>query len=156
MIASETTQREELEHQTQPLLALMTPFFFVVTGAKIELAQLADASTLWLLLALITVIAIVSKLVGGFLGALSLGRRGALIVGVGMVPRGEVGVVIASLGLAAGVFSPRIYALIVAMSLLTSMITPPLLAMLLQPAENFSASSTASMIEVTRRARRSR
>ena len=56
--------------------------------------------------------------------------RGALIVGVGMMPRGEVGVVIASLGLAAGVFSARIYALIVAMSLLTSIVTPPLLSML--------------------------
>ena len=45
-----------------------------------------------------------------------------------MVPRGEVGVVIASLGLAAGVFNDRIYALIVAMSLLTAVVTPPLLA----------------------------
>ena len=47
-----------------------------------------------------------------------------------MVPRGEVGVVIAALGLAAGVFSPHTYALIVAMSLLTSVVTPPVLAML--------------------------
>jgi Kef-type K+ transport system membrane component KefB len=129
MIASETRQRETLEHQTQPLLALLTPFFFVMTGSKIELAQLAGWTTL-LTLALITAIAIVSKLLGGFLGALALGRRGALIVGVGMVPRGEVGVVIASLGLAAGVFSAQIYALIVAMSLLTSIVTPPMLALL--------------------------
>ncbi len=43
MVASETSAREELEQQTRPLLALMTPFFFVLTGAKIELAQLADA-----------------------------------------------------------------------------------------------------------------
>jgi Kef-type K+ transport system membrane component KefB len=129
MIASETRQRETIEHQTRPLLALLTPFFFVVTGSQVELAQLASADAL-LTLALITLIAILSKLIGGFLGALPLGRCGALIVGVGMVPRGEVGVVVASLGLAAGVFSPRIYALIVAMSLLTSIITPPLLAML--------------------------
>jgi len=129
MLASETPQREELEHQTQPLLALMTPFFFVLTGAKIELAQLADTNTL-LALATITAIALVSKLAGGFLGALALGRRSATIVGVGMMPRGEVGVVIASLGLAAGVFSARTYALIVAMSLLTSVITPPLLSFL--------------------------
>jgi Kef-type K+ transport system membrane component KefB len=131
MIASETQQRETLEHQTQPLLALMTPFFFVVTGTKVDLSQLADASSLGIL-ALITLIAVVSKLIGGFLGALALGRRGALIVGVGMIPRGEVGVVVASLGLAAGVFSPRVYALIVAMSLLTAMITPPFLAILLR------------------------
>ena len=132
MVASETPQREKLEQQTQPLLALMTPFFFVLTGAKIELAQLATMDAL-LTLALITVIALVSKLIGGYLGALALGKRSALIVGVGMMPRGEVGVVIASLGLAAGVFSARTYALIVAMSLLTSVITPPLLALLFKP-----------------------
>lgn len=129
MIASETRQRETLERQTEPLLAFMTPFFFVMTGSKVELAQLADRDTL-LTLALITAIAIVAKLLGGFLGALSLGKRGALIVGVGMIPRGEVGVVIASLGLASGVFSSHLYALIVAMSLLTSVVTPPVLALL--------------------------
>jgi Kef-type K+ transport system membrane component KefB len=131
MIASETTQRHCLEEQTKPLLALMTPFFFVVTGTKVELSQLADWNTLGVL-ALVTAIAVVSKLIGGFFGALSLGRKGALIVGIGMVPRGEVGVVVASLGLSAGVFTPRVYALIVAMSLLTAMITPPFLAILLR------------------------
>jgi len=131
MIASETTQRETLEHQTQPLLALLTPFFFVLTGSKIDLKELASADAL-LMLAAVTLIAIASKFAGGFIGALSLGKRSASIVGVGMVPRGEVGVVIASLGLTAGVFSPRIYAVIVAMSLLTAMITPPVLAVLLK------------------------
>ncbi|MEO8803029.1 MAG: cation:proton antiporter [Rudaea sp.] len=131
MIASETKQRETLEHQTQPLLALMTPFFFVMTGSKVELSQLANVETL-LTLALITFIALVSKFAGGFLGAWSMGKRSAAIVGVGMIPRGEVGVVVASLGLAAGVFSAKLYALIVAMSLLTAMITPPVLAALLR------------------------
>jgi Kef-type K+ transport system membrane component KefB len=142
MIASETRQRETLEHQMQPLLALMTPFFFIMTGSKVELAQLADVDTL-LTLALITVIALLSKLIGGYLGALSLGKRGALIVGVGMMPRGEVGVVIASLGLTAGVFSPHTYALIVAMSLLTSIVTPPLLAILFKPARDAGKAAAA-------------
>lgn len=131
MIASEMHQREELEHQMQPLLALLTPFFFVITGAKIDLGVFASGAALWMLL-VVTLIAIASKLIGGFLGALTLGRRGALIVGVGMVPRGEVGVVIASLGLAAGVFTNQTYAVIVAMSLLTSIVTPPVLALLLK------------------------
>ncbi|HJU38146.1 MAG TPA: cation:proton antiporter [Tahibacter sp.] len=131
MLASETTQRESLEHQMQPLLALLVPFFFVITGSKIDLAQLASVEAL-ATLAIVTLIAIVSKLAGGFLGALSLGRRSATIVGVGMVPRGEVGVVIASLGLTAGVFTDRTYAVIVAMSLLTAMVTPPVLAALLR------------------------
>jgi Kef-type K+ transport system membrane component KefB len=129
MIASESRHRERLERETQPLLALLTPFFFVVTGAKVNLADLASVDAL-VMLAVVTAIAIVSKLAGGFLGALGLGRRAALIVGTGMVPRGEVGVVIAALGLAAGIFSDRIYAVIVAMSLLTSVVTPPALAWL--------------------------
>ncbi|WP_458068228.1 cation:proton antiporter [Rhodanobacter sp. BL-MT-08] len=131
MIASETQQRQTLEKQTMPLLALLTPFFFVVTGSKIDLHELASADAL-IMLAVITLIAIVSKLIGGWLGSLSLGRRSATIVGFGMVPRGEVGVVIASLGLTAGVFNNRIYAIIVAMSLLTAMVTPPVLAWLLK------------------------
>ena len=131
MIASETRQQHSLEKQAQPLLALLTPFFFVVTGSKIDLAQLASAEAAWML-AMVTVIAVVSKLAGGWLGSLTLGRNAATIVGFGMVPRGEVGVVVASLGLTAGVFNDRIYAVIVAMSLLTAMVTPPVLAWLLQ------------------------
>jgi len=134
MIASETRQRAQLEEQMQPLLALLTPFFFVLTGAKVELAQFATGHALWLLL-IATLLALVTKLVGGWLGALRLGPRSALIVGVGMMPRGEVGIVVAALGLSAGVFGELMYAVIIAMSLLTSVIAPPFLAMLLKERE---------------------
>lgn len=134
MIASETRQREALEHQMLPIMTLLTPFFFVVTGAKVNVAELANWGTLGVL-AVVTIIAIASKLAGGFLGAITLGKRSATIVGFGMVPRGEVGVVIAALGLAAGIFNERIYAVIVAMSLLTAMIPPPVLALLLKPSK---------------------
>ena len=131
MIASETRQRMQLEEQMQPLLALMTPFFFVLTGAQVALAELASGEALWLLL-VATLLALVTKLIGGWLGALRLGVRSALIVGVGMMPRGEVGIVVAALGLSAGVFGQQLYAVIIAMSLLTSVIAPPFLAMLLK------------------------
>ena len=131
MIASETRQREALEHNTMPLLALLTPFFFVVTGSKIDLHELASIDALWML-GVVTVIAVISKFIGGWLGSIALGPHSATIVGVGMVPRGEVGIVVATLGLAAGAFNNRIYAIIVAMSLLTSLITPPILAWLLK------------------------
>jgi Kef-type K+ transport system membrane component KefB len=134
MIASETRQQHTLEQQVKPLLALLTPFFFVVTGSKVDLHQLAGADAL-LMLAVVTAIAVVSKLIGGWLASLPLGTRSATIIGFGMVPRGEVGIVVASLGLAAGVFDNRIYALIVAMSLLTAMVTPPILAWLLKRPE---------------------
>jgi len=133
MIASETRQQHALEQQVKPLLALLTPFFFVITGSRMDLHALAGADALWLLAAA-TAIAVASKFIGGWLGSIPLGARGATLVGFGMVPRGEVGIVVASLGLAAGVFDNRLYAVIVAMSLLTAMLTPPVLAWLLRRA----------------------
>jgi Kef-type K+ transport system membrane component KefB len=129
MAAAETRQRETLEHQMQPILALLVPFFFVVTGAKVPLEALGNPAVLGGV-AVITVLAIAGKLIGSGMGALSLGARNALIVGVGMVPRGEVGIIIASLGQQAGVLSGSTYAIIIAMSLLTAIVAPPGLAAL--------------------------
>jgi len=129
--AGEIRQRKTLEHQLQPIVAFLVPFFFVVTGANVEVRQFGNWATL-LTLVLIVALAVVSKLIGCGLGAWSLGRRKSLIVGVGMVPRGEVGIIVASLGKQAGVFNETIYALIIAMSLITSIIAPPILKLLLK------------------------
>jgi Kef-type K+ transport system membrane component KefB len=132
MIASETRQQHTLEQQIQPLLALAHAILLRPDRQQDRSASTCQCGCLDRTSRGDTVIAIISKLLGGFLGALSLGRMGAAIVGFGMVPRGEVGVVIASLGLAAGVFNDQMYAIIVAMSLLTAMVTPPILAWLLR------------------------
>jgi Kef-type K+ transport system membrane component KefB len=129
MAVAETRQRHALEQQLKPIEALIVPFFFVVTGANIKLAELASVEALTTL-AVITVLAIVSKLAGCGIGAWSMGTRSALIVGVGMVPRGEVGIIIASLGKQAGVINDGLYAIIIAMSLLTSVVAPPALTAL--------------------------
>lgn len=130
MVVGESKQRHAMEIQIQPIMAFLVPFFFVVTGAQVDVGALASGPVVGSLL-LVTLLAVVSKLVGCGLGALSLGRKSALIVGVGMVPRGEVGIIVASLGQQAGVFSGTTYAVIIAMSLLTSVIAPPLLKVLL-------------------------
>jgi Kef-type K+ transport system membrane component KefB len=131
MAAAETRQREALEHQLRPIMAFLVPFFFVITGAKVNLGDLASLAALGALL-IVTVLAVLGKLLGSGLGVLSLGRRSALIVGTGMVPRGEVGIIVASLGLQAGVFEGTTYTIIIAMSLLTAVIAPPALAVLLR------------------------
>lgn len=130
MVAAESEQRHTLERQVQTLMAFLVPYFFVVTGTKVELAALASLPVLGTL-GLVTLLAVIGKLAGCGLGALSLGRKSALIVGVGMVPRGEVGIIVASLGQQAGVFTGTTYALIIGMSLLTSVIAPPVLKSLL-------------------------
>lgn len=129
MVAGEIRQRQTLEHQLQPIAAFLVPFFFVVTGANVQVSQFGSVSTLLTLLLVVT-LAAVSKLIGCGLGAWSLGRRKALIVGVGMMPRGEVGIIVASLGKQAGVFNDTIFALLIAMSLITSIIAPPILRIL--------------------------
>jgi len=129
MVAAETRQRQQLERQMQVIMAFLVPFFFVVTGAQVQLGALGSASALCTL-AFITLLAVVGKLLGCGLGARSLGMRSALIVGVGMVPRGEVGIIVASLGRSSKVFSDEVFALIIAMSLLTSIIAPPVLKLL--------------------------
>ena len=130
MVAAESRQRHSMERQTQVIMSFLVPFFFVVTGARIELGQLDSLSALGTLL-LVTALACVGKLVGCGLAARSLGLRSALVIGVGMVPRGEVGIIVASLGQQAGVFASDTYALIIAMSLLTSVLAPPVLKLLL-------------------------
>ena len=129
MAVAETRQRHTLERQLKPIEALLVPFFFVVTGANVKLAELAGVEALTTLL-VITGLAIVSKLLACGIGAWSMGLRSALIVGVGMVPRGEVGIIIASLGKQAGVITEGMYAAIIAMSLLTSVVAPPALTAL--------------------------
>jgi Kef-type K+ transport system membrane component KefB len=131
MVVAESHQRHALEKQIQPILAFLVPFFFVVTGTQVNLQALGSGGAL-LGLAVVTVLAVVGKLVGCGLGAARLGARSATIVGVGMVPRGEVGIIVASLGQAAGVFTEEVYAIIIAMSLLTSVIAPPVLGRLLK------------------------
>jgi len=129
MVAAETEQRDTLVIQLRPIMAFLVPFFFVVTGAKINLTELGNLPAL-ITLVIVTMLAITGKLLGCGLAALSLGRKSALTVGVGMIPRGEVGIIVAGLGLQAGIFSDTLYAIIIAMSLLTSILTPPVLKVL--------------------------
>jgi Kef-type K+ transport system membrane component KefB len=130
MVVAETRQREQLTQQLQPILAFLVPFFFVVTGARVNLSEFSDLSALGTL-AVVLFLAVSGKIIGCSLAARSLGRKSALIVGIGMVPRGDVGIIVASLGQQAGVISNDIYTIIIAMVLLTSIIAPPILALLL-------------------------
>lgn len=81
---------------------------------------------------LVTAIAVVTKFAPCALAAWRLGPRGAAAVGAGMVPRGEVGIVVALVGLSAGVVSQGLYAVVVTMALLTIIVGPPMLAALLR------------------------
>jgi Kef-type K+ transport system membrane component KefB len=126
LMVAETREQHPIEEEVAPLYAFFAPFFFASIGIQIDLDALASGGALTLL-AVVTALAVVTKLAGAWLGALPLGRPEALFIGWGMVPRGEVGIVVASIGAAAGVLDDRAFAVIVAMSVLTTLGVPPIL-----------------------------
>jgi Kef-type K+ transport system membrane component KefB len=105
---------------------LLVPFFLAGIGLHLDLAAFADRSTL-VLSCVILVAAVLSKFVGCGAGALVIGVRDAVRIGAGMVPRGEVGMVVAQLGISLGVISGSTYAVVVFMAVATTLAAPPLL-----------------------------
>lgn len=106
---------------------LMIPFFLVSIGLQMDLSVFKSGQTLALGIAIL-IAATLSKAVGCGLGAWKLGFRDAARVGLGMVPRGEVGMVIAQVGLSKGSISQEVYAIAVFMSVATTILAPPLLS----------------------------
>jgi len=131
MLFADHPQSKEIEKQVQPLLVFLTPFFFVLTGAMVDLRSISTMQAA-ILLVVYVLIAVLSKLIGSGLAAASLGMRSALVVGVGMVPRGEVGVIIAGNALASGAIEQKDYSMLVMMSIITTIVVPPVLRVLLQ------------------------
>ncbi len=123
MVIAESSDRRTVEAEVEPLYAFFPPFFFVVIGLQLDVGALLDGPSLVLLL-IVTVLAIVTKYAGGALGARGLGRRDARVVGTGMVPRGEVGIIVASVGARNGVVDDELFAVIVGMAILTTVIVP--------------------------------
>ncbi len=117
---------ESTKHETAGVTDFLTPFFLVGIGMRMDLSVFSNPNTLQLC-GIIVVAAVVSKLIGCGLGALRLGARDAIRVGVGMVPRGEVGMVVAQIGQSIGVIPKDVFAVVVFMSILTTMIAPVLL-----------------------------
>jgi Kef-type K+ transport system membrane component KefB len=124
-------RREEVATQVEPVYELLVPFFFAITGTHLDPTVFTDPAILGLA-AGVTILAIFTKVVGGWAGSLSMGSRQAFTVGVGMVPRGEVGLIVASLGLSLGVISQNLYGVVLVMTVVTTLMTPPILGPLMR------------------------
>lgn len=126
MVLSGLNLEYNLSIKTESLYNFLVPFFFVILGSWVNLSIFAKPALLWAAL-IITVFAILGKLLGCGLGALSLGKKDALVVGFGMVPRGEVGMIIASIGMSMKAITSDLYTMIIFMVMATTLITPPIL-----------------------------
>jgi Kef-type K+ transport system membrane component KefB len=108
------------ERLVEPLEALFTPVFFVLMGMQVNLEAFTNPQTLWLSLMLILV-ALAGKLACGLAAARGMDR---LLIGIGMAPRGEVGLVCASIGRGLGVISTEAFSAMVLVVAVTTVITP--------------------------------
>ena len=119
-------QRRQIENSIAPLGHLFVPFFFAVVGASVDLAAASSPRALMIGGALIVV---------GFLGKFLAGlspwwfRGDRTLIGVAMVPRGEVGLIFAQMGLATGAIGPDLFGALMLMVLVTTFVTPPLLGL---------------------------
>lgn len=120
---------------------LLIPFFLVSIGLNVDLKVFAEPATAGLAAAMLAA-AVLSKMLGCGGGAWRMGRVDALRVGAGMVPRGEVGMVVAQIGLAMGVISAPVYAVTVFMAAATTMVAPYLLKWTFRGAERRAEADT--------------
>lgn len=125
MALSETVG-ERVHTMTSGVSELLVPFFLAGIGMSLDPKVFQHRETV-VLAGCLLVGAIFSKLVGCGLGAFRMGRPDALRVGVGMAPRGEVGMVVAQIGRQMGVMSDNVYAVVVFLSVATTLVAPPMI-----------------------------
>jgi Kef-type K+ transport system membrane component KefB len=128
LMFSRTPERRNIEDGAHALsYAFFVPIFFVTIGLSVNVREL-QVDALWFML-IISIIGILGKIIGSGVGA-RLGNfswRESLQLGIGMVSRGEVGLIVASVGLAQGMLSSDLFSAVVGMVLITTLVTPPML-----------------------------
>lgn len=133
LVLGETRFQERLEQLFRPFVYVYTTIFFVTIGAKVDLSVLNPAVPAnregLIIAASLIAIAIVGKVVAGF-ALITKEPVNRLAIGVGMIPRGEVGLVFAGLGATSGVLSSSLNAAIIIMVIATTLVAPLLLRVL--------------------------
>lgn len=142
VVLARTDKGRDIEHEVYDVAQFFIPIFFVSVGAAVDLKTLNpfDPATrpFFIVGAALTVVAVLGKLLAGYA---AFGRpMNRLVIGVGMVPRGEVGLIFAQLGLTAGLLSGGLYSSVALMVMVTTFLAPPVLRALLhekrQPPED--------------------
>jgi Kef-type K+ transport system membrane component KefB len=132
LILSGTNQFDTIEHEIRPVASIFAPIFFVSVGASVNL-RLLDPSRegalgLLAVAGTLTVLAILGKLAAGWAAPWVKFRR--LVVGVGMVPRGEVGLIFADIGRRSGILNEAVFGAILLTVMATTFVAPPGLKLL--------------------------
>ncbi len=144
---AELSEETGLHHRIENLTEFLLPFFLVSIGMQLELSSLAKPEVL-LMCGVITLLAVIGKLAGCGLPLLRTGRNLAFQVGWGMVPRGEVGIVVAQLGVGLGVLTADLYAVVLFMAVATTMLAPPAIIRAFRPLAGTTALEPEGVVEI--------
>jgi Kef-type K+ transport system membrane component KefB len=127
MALAEAAEGNHVMHQqTGGVTEFLVPFFLVNIGMQLKLDVFREPYVIFLCV-MVTFIAVITKLIACGIGAWNLGLRRAAQVGMGMVPRGEVGIIVAQIGLTLGVITAELYGVVLFMAVATTLIAPPFL-----------------------------
>jgi Kef-type K+ transport system membrane component KefB len=129
MALAESAEGTDMPHQAEAVTEFLLPFFLTNIGMQLKLEAFMSREVLTLAV-IVTILAVLSKLLGCGLGAISLGKRKAMQIGMGMVPRGEVGIVVAQIGLTLQAVSDAAFGVVLFMAVATTLIAPPFLVRL--------------------------
>jgi Kef-type K+ transport system membrane component KefB len=128
-LAEAAEDRPLMHRQINGVTEFLVPFFLVNIGMQLRLDVFRSSSVI-ILCILVTLVAIATKLLGCGLGAFNRSMKRAAQVGMGMVPRGEVGIIVAQIGLALAVIGPELYGVVLFMAVATTLVAPPFLKLL--------------------------
>jgi Kef-type K+ transport system membrane component KefB len=135
LLLRRTPQAHDIEKAVVPLGHFFVPIFFVVVGASVDVRTFVPHNQAgWTMLALgviLIVVAVLGKFVAGYVPFWFRGSKA--VIGVGMMPRGEVGLIFAQMGLLKGVIEKPLFSAITLMVLVTTFLAPPLLRWLFPP-----------------------
>jgi Kef-type K+ transport system membrane component KefB len=135
-------QCHDIERATTSIGHFFVPIFFARVGAAVDLGALASERSLLIGGALIAC-GIVGKMIAGYVPAWFRGDK--LLIGVAMVPRGEVGLIFAGMGLQSGALDPELFGALMLMVLVTTLVTPPALSGLVRRRAAYRAIDLAEL-----------
>jgi Kef-type K+ transport system membrane component KefB len=133
MVFADYAPEWNLQPRAHAINEFLAPFFFFVMGARLDIRVFTG--DVWLVATVISLLAIVSKVLGCGLPMLGEGVSTAVKVGVGMMPRGEVALIVALIGLQMQAISPTSYAIVIFMAGVTTLLAPPILRFLFRNVE---------------------
>jgi Kef-type K+ transport system membrane component KefB len=141
LILSGTNQFDTIEQEVRPVASIFAPVFFVSVGASVNLGLLnpstPEARATLLIAGVLILLAVLGKVAAGWAAPWTRFRR--LVVGVGMVPRGEVGLIFADIGRRSGVLGDEVFGAVLLTVMVTTFIAPPALKALFASAEQDAA-----------------